>query len=103
VAQLRKLPALRFSEHFLDQNHRHNIDEHDVIDAIASRRIYVSGLYRRKADGKPRRMMLAKSESSYITIFCEPAAEFWWIISARPSNDIEIARARAYNVGGDAR
>jgi len=92
-----RLPDLRFSEYFLDQNHHHNIDDADVIDAVFGRRIHISGPYER--NGKVRRRILAKTESDYITVICEVAEHFWWVISAFPSGDADVRRARAARIG----
>lgn len=97
VAQYVRLPDLRFSEYFFDQNHRHNIDDADVIDALAGRRIHVSAAYER--NGKVRRRILAKTESEYITVICEVAGDFWWVISAFPSGEPDVRRARAVGIG----
>ncbi len=92
-----RLPDLRFSDYFLDQNHRHNIDDEDVIDAVLGRRIHVSGPYER--NGRMRRRILAKTDSDYLTVICEEAEHFWWVISAFPSTEIDVRRARAAGIG----
>jgi hypothetical protein len=93
------LPDLRFSEYFQDQNHRHNVDEEDVIDAVIGRRIHISAPYRH--NGKLRRRILGKTDSDYLTIICEPAEDFWWVLSAFPSGESDERRARAVNVGDE--
>lgn len=93
------LPNLRFSEYFEDHNHVHNVDENDVLDAVVGRRIIISGPYPRH--GTIRRRILAKTDSDYLTIICEPAREFWWVISAFPSGDRDVRRARAAGVGDE--
>lgn len=92
-----RLPDLRFSEYFIDQNHLHNLDEEDVIDAVIGRTILISGPYTRNA--KRRRKILAKTDSEYITVICEEAEGFWWVISAFPSSDAETVRAKSARVG----
>jgi hypothetical protein len=92
-----RLPDLRFSEYFLDQNHRHNLDDGDVIDAVIGRRILVSRPYER--NGQTRRRILAKTESEYITVICEVADTFWWVLCAFPSGTSDARRAKASNVG----
>jgi hypothetical protein len=93
------LPDLQFSEYFEDHNHVHNVDENDVLDAVIGRRIIISGPYRRH--GKIRRRILGKTDSDYLTIICEPAKEFWWVISAFPSGENDVRRARAASVGDE--
>jgi len=88
---------LRFSAYFDDQNHRHNVDESDVLDAVVGRRVLVSAAYVRA--GKTRRMILAKGNGPYLTIVCEPGAGFWWVLNARPSSASERRRAKAVRVG----
>jgi len=92
-----RLPDLKFSEYFLDQNHQHNLDEDDVLDALIGRRIHVSGPYKHKR--KTRRKILAKTNSDYITVICEEADRFWWVISAFPSGQADVRRARAAGIG----
>jgi hypothetical protein len=93
-----RLPDLRFSEYFADQNHRHNVDEVDVLDAVIGRRIHVSAAV--SQSGKTRRIILAKGESDYLTIVCEPARRgFWWVLSAWPSTRAEVRRAKRVGVG----
>ena len=73
------------------------MDEDEVLDAIVGRRIVISREYMRS--GKPRRKMLCKGESEYLTVICEPANDFWWILSAFPGNESDARRARAARVG----
>lgn len=94
-----RLPDLTFSEYFLDHNHEHNVDEEDVLDAVLERRILISGAYTKNQ--KTRRAVLAKTDSNYITIICEEADDFWWVITAYPSGDTERKRAKAATVGKD--
>lgn len=99
VARMRRLPDLRFSEYFEDHNHVHNVGEDDVLEAIVGRRILVSREYTRER--KRRRRILAKTDSDYLTIICEPEEEFWWVISAFPSQDYDVRRAREARVGDE--
>jgi hypothetical protein len=92
-----RLPDLRFSDYFEDQNHQHNVDEGDVLDAVFDRRIHVSKAYRR--DDRMRRRILAKTDSDYITVVCEEAEEFWWVLCAFPSDDKDARRARELGIG----
>jgi hypothetical protein len=88
---------LAFSEHFLDENHLHNLDEADVLDAVIGRRIHISKRFKR--NGKTRRLILAKTDDEYITIVCEESADFWWVLSAYPSDSSDRKRAREQGVG----
>jgi hypothetical protein len=97
VAQIVRLPDLAFSEYFGDHNHQHNLSEQDVMDALIGRRIHISARYRH--DGKLRRRILAKTDSNFITVICEEADTFWWVLSAFPSAKADIDRARSMGIG----
>jgi hypothetical protein len=92
-----RLPDLEFSEYFYDHNHEHNVDEFDVLDAIIGRRIVVSRQYVR--DGKPRRRIICKGDSEYLTVVCQPAEDFWWVLSAYPCGASDERRGRDARVG----
>ena len=95
-----RLPDLAFSDYFLDHNHRHNIDEEDVLDAIYGRRILITREY--FEDGKRRRRIYAKNDEAYLRIIVEPTDEgFWWILSAYPANRSEMKRMRQCRVGDE--
>ena len=94
-----RLPDLRFSEYFEDQNHRHNVDEDDVLDAIVGRRIVISAEYRR--GDERRRRILCKGDGEYLTVICQPVRDFWWVLSAFPSGKNDVRRARVARVGVD--
>jgi len=44
-------------------------------------------------------LILAKTDSDYLTIVCEEADRFWWVISAFPSEGPEKKIARQQRVG----
>jgi len=94
-----RLPDLAFSEYFHDHNHQHNVDDADVLGAIIGRRILISAEYRR--DGKRRRSILCKGDAGYLTVVCEPADTFWWVLSAYPSRKSDAKRAKAERIGED--
>ena len=95
-----RLPTLRFSEYFLDHNHEHNIDDIDVSDAIRNRHVLISREFFRH--GQRRRIILARNENAYMRVIVQPAETFWWVLSAYPASDWEIARARRARVGDEA-
>ena len=94
-----RLPDLAFSDHFQDHNHEHNVDEDDVLDALIGRRIHISSRYQR--NGRARRKILAKTDSQYLTVICEEADAFWWVLSAYPSRKDDVRRARTAGVGNE--
>lgn len=97
---MRRLPDLDFSEYFLDHNEsEHNISASQVLDATIGRRVHVSREFTH--DGKRRRLVLAATDDTVMTIVLEPADGFAWVISAFPASRAEKRRARDHQIGTD--